>query len=162
MDMKNFWFSYQNILRRQILRKKYFSFFRKTFGILKKFLIRYFRHKFSINCINIDQVHKKNLSKLSLNELFIHFNSDKGSYFFSGKEKISSHHYSVFYEKYFKHLKEKKLTLLELGSHEGRALASFSLFSLLLYNWGKYKSFQMKFESKRITELFVDVSSKKY
>ena len=162
MDMKNFWFSYQNILRRQILKKKYFSFFRKTFGILYKFLIRYFRHKFSINCINIDQVDKKNLSKLSLNELFIHFNSDKGSFFFSGKEKISSHHYSVFYEKYLKHLKEKKFTLLELGSHEGRGLASFFYYFPYAFIIGaNINPFQMKFASKRITELFVDVSSKK-
>ena len=160
--MKNFWFSYQNILKREVFKKKYFSFFRKIFGVLYKFFIRYLRHKFSINCVNIDHITKKNLSELSLDELFIHFNCDKGSYYFSGKDRILSHNYSIFYEKYLKHLKEKKFTLLELGSHEGKGLASFFYyFPNVLMIGANINPFQMKFESKRITELFVDVSSKK-
>ena len=162
MEMKNFWFSYQNILKTEISKKKYFSFLRKIFGILYKFLIRYFRHKFSINCTNIDQLNKKNFSKFSLDELFINFNCDKGPYFFISKEKIFSHNYSIFYKKYLNHLKEKKFTLMELGSHEGRSLASFFYyFPNALFIGANINPFQMKFESKRITELFVDVSSKK-
>jgi hypothetical protein len=160
--MKNFWFSYQNILKREILKKNFVSFFRKIFGTLYKFLIRCIRHKFSINCINLDQTDKKNFFRLSLDELFIKFNCDKGPYFFSGKEKIYSHNYSIFYKKYFKHLRKKKFTLMELGSHEGKGLVSFFYYFPNSHLIGaNINPFQMKFESKRITELFVDVSSKK-
>ena len=162
MDMKNFWFSYQNVLKREILKKKYFSFLRKIFGTLYKFTIRYFRHKFSINCVNLDKINKKNFFKFSLDQLFINFNCDKGTFFFVNKEKIFSHNYSIFYEKYFNHLKEKKFTLMELGSHEGKGLASFFYyFPNAVLIGANINPFQMKFESKRITELFVDVSSKK-
>ena len=57
--MKNFWFTYQNILKRQILKKNYFSFFRKIFGCPYKFIIKFFRLKFSINCTNLDKIGKK-------------------------------------------------------------------------------------------------------
>ena len=51
---------------------------------------------------------------------------------------------------------------MELGSHEGRALASFFYYFPYSFIIGaNINPFQMKFESKRITELFVDVSSKK-
>lgn len=160
--MKNFWFSYQNILKREILKKNFVSFFRKIFGTLYKFLIRYLRHKFSINCINLDQIDKRNFFELSLDELFIKFNCDKGPHYFSNNEKIFSHNYSIFYKKYFKHLREQKFSLLELGSHEGKGLASFFYYFPNSHLIGaNINPFQMRFESKRITELFVDVSSKK-
>lgn len=162
MKLKNFWFSYQNILSKEICKKKYFSFTRKVLGTLYKFIIRYFRHKFSINCLNLDQIEKKNFFELSLDELFHNFNCDKGSYFFNGKEKILSHGYSIFYEKYLKYLKEKKFTLLEFGSHEGKGLASFFFYfpnaNLIGAN---INPFQMKYTSKRIAELYVDVSSER-
>ena len=109
MVMKNFWFTYQNILKREILKKNYFSFFRKIFGSLYKFIIKFFRHILLINCINLDKIDKKELFKLNLDDLFINFNCDKGTYFYNRKEKIFSHNYSIYYEKYLKNLKEKKL-----------------------------------------------------
>ena len=161
MDIKNFWFSYQNILKREILKKNYFAFFRKIFGSLYKFLIKFLRHKLSINCLNLDKIDKNFFCKLKLDDLFINFNCDKGSYFLQGKEKILSHNYSIFYEKYLKDLKEKKFNLLELGSHEGKSLASFYFyFSNAVMIGANINPFQMKFASKRITELYVDVSSK--
>jgi len=157
--MKNFWFSYQNILRNEILKKNYFSFFRKIFGILYKFLIKYLKHTFLLNVKNLDQSEIKNFSK-KLDEIFINFNCDKGSHCFFGEKKIKSHNYSIFYEKYFKDYKNKKINLLELGSHEGKGLASFFYYfpnSKLI--GANINPFQMRFTSKRITELFVDVSS---
>ena len=160
MIMKNFWFSYQNILRRELLKKKYFTFFRKIFGCIYKFVTRFLRHKFSINSVNLDKIDKKDFSKLSLDNLFINFNCDKGSYFFYGKEKIFSHNYSIFYKKYLNFLKDKKFKLLELGSHEGKSLASFYFYYPRAIMIGaNINPFQMKYQSKRITELFVDVSS---
>tara|TARA_B100000900_G_scaffold406280_1_gene417088 strand:+ start:401 stop:1249 length:849 start_codon:yes stop_codon:yes gene_type:complete len=157
--MKNFWFSYQNILRNEILKKNYFSFFRKIFGILYKFLIKYLKHTFLLNVKNLDQSEIKNFSK-KLDEIFIYFNCDKGSHCYFGEKKIKSHNYSIFYEKYFKDYKNKKINLLELGSHEGKGLASFFYYfpnSKLI--GANINPFQMRFTSKRITELFVDVSS---
>ncbi len=159
--MKNFWFTYQNILKREILKKNYFSFSRKIFGSLYKFIIKFLRHKLSSNCINLDKVDKKKLSKLNLDSLFINFNCDKGTYFFVGEERILSHNYSIHYEKYLRYLKEKKFNLLELGSHEGKGLASFYFyFPNARIIGANINPFQMKYSSKRINELFVDVSSK--
>ena len=159
--MQNFWFSYQNILRNEILKKNYFSFFRKIFGILYKFLIKYFKHIFLINVENLDQS-ERNYSSKNLDEIFINFNCDKGSLCYFGKRKIKSHNYSIFYEKYLKDYKNKKINLLELGSHEGKGLASFFYYfpdaKLIGAN---INPFQMRFRSKRMTELFVDVSSYK-
>ena len=160
MIMKNFWFSYQNILRREFLKKNYFKFFRKIFGCIYKFATRFLRHKFSINSVNLDKIDKKDFSKLSLDNLFINFSCDKGSYFFYGKEKVFSHNYSIFYKKYLNFLKDKKFKLLELGSHEGRSLASFYFYYPRAIMIGaNINPFQMKYQSKRITEIFVDVSS---
>lgn len=160
MIMKNFWFSYQNILRREFLKKNYFKFFRKIFGCIYKFATRFLRHKFSINSVNLDKIDKKDFSKLSLDNLFINFSCDKGSYFFYGKEKVFSHNYSIFYKKYLNFLKDKKFKLLELGSHEGKSLASFYFYYPRAIMIGaNINPFQMKYQSKRITEIFVDVSS---
>lgn len=160
MIMKNFWFSYQNILRRELLKKNYFKFFRKIFGCIYKFVTRFLRHKFSINSVNLDKIDKKDFSKLSLDNLFINFSCDKGSYFFYGKEKVFSHNYSIFYKKYLNFLKDKKFKLLELGSHEGKSLASFYFYYPRAIMIGaNINPFQMKYQSKRITEIFVDVSS---
>ena len=123
--MQNFWFSYQNILRNEILKKNYFTFIRKIFGILYKFFIKYLRHKFLINSKDLDKTDINNFANLSLDKIFINFNCDKGSYCFFDKKKIRSHNYSIFYEKYFKNFKNEKIDLLELGSHEGKGLASF-------------------------------------
>ena len=162
MSIQNFWFSYQNILRNEILKKKYFTFFRRIFGTLSKFLVRFFRHKFSINCVNLDKLNKKDFAQRGLNDLFIKFNCDKGSYFVQDQKKILSHNYSIFYEKYFKSLKDRKLNLLELGSHEGKGLASFYFYFPYSKIFGaNINPFQMRFESNRITELFVDVSNQK-
>ena len=160
--MQNFWFSYQNILRNEILKNNYFSFIRKIFGALYKFLVKYLRHKFLINSQDLDKINMNNFSNLSFDKIFISFNCDKGSYCFFDKKKIISHNYSIFYEKYFRNLKNKKIDILELGSHEGKGLASFFCYfpnSTLI--GANINPFQMRFTSKRITELFVDVSSRR-
>lgn len=160
MFLRDVWFSYLGILSEELSKKNYFIFIRKIFGSLYKSLIKLIRHKFSINSTNLDKIENKNLSTLALDELFIHFNCDKGSYCFFDKEKIVSHNYSEFYDRYFKHFKKDQINLLELGSHEGKGLASFFFYfpnsDLIGAN---INPFQMQFSSKRLTELFVDVSS---
>ena len=50
---------------------------------------------------------------------------------------------------------------LELGSHEGKGIASFFFYFPNSEIFGaNINPFQMKFASSRITELFVDVTSK--
>ena len=160
MFFRDIWFSYQSILSEELSKKNYFIFLRKIFGSLYKSLVKLLRHKFSINSTNLDKIESNNLSTLELDKLFIHFNCDKGSHCFFDKEKIVSHNYSAFYDKYFKNIKKDKISLLELGSHEGKGLASFFFYfpnsDLIGAN---INPFQMRFNSKRISELFVDVSS---
>ena len=159
--LRNFWFSYKNILYRAILKKKYFTFLRKIFGTLFKFLRKFYLINFSPDIENLDKVEKNKFKNFNLDDLFINFNCDKGSYCVYDYEKKITHKYSVFYEKYLKKNKKKKLSILELGSHEGKGIASFYFFFPNANFYGaNINPFQMKYYSKRITELFVDVSSR--
>ena len=161
MHLKNFWFSYKNILLSAI-EVSYLKFITRIFGILYKFLIRFLRHNFSSKIVNLDNLDKENLKNLNFNELFIKFNCDKGTFLDINNKKIFTHNYSIFYEKYFSKLKEKKINLLELGSHEGKGLAAFYYYFPYSNIIGANNNpFQMKFKSHRIKELYVDVSSKK-
>ena len=158
---RNFWFSYKNILYRAILKKKYFAFLRKIFGALFKFLRKFYLINFSSEIKNLDKVEKNKFKNFNLDDLFINFNCDKGSYCVYDYEKKITHKYSVFYEKYLKKNKKKKLSILELGSHEGKGIASFYFFFPNANFYGaNINPFQMKYTSKRITELYVDVSCK--
>ena len=158
---RNFWFSYKNILYRAILKKKYFAFLRKIFGTLFKFLRKFYLINFSSDIENLDKVEKNKFKNYNLDELFINFNCDKGSYCVYDYEKKITHKYSFFYEKYLKKNKKKKLSILELGSHEGKGIASFYFFFPNANFYGaNINPFQMKYVSKRITELYVDVSCK--
>jgi len=160
--LKNFWFSYSNILLNEIYKKNILKLLKKTLGIPYKFFLRYLRHNFSKKIINLDIIDKLNFSKCSLDKLFVHFNCDKGSSCIANDKKISTHNYSIFYEKYLSNLKEKKINILEIGSHEGKGIASFYFyFPYSKIIGANINPFQMKFKSKRITELFINVSSKK-
>ena len=62
----------------------------------------------------------------------------------------------------FSHLKKKNLNILELGSHEGKGIAGFFYFFPNANFYGaNINPFQMRYVSKRISELYVDVSSEK-
>ena len=105
MDIKNFWYSYKSILI-NALEKDFFHFFKKIFGTLYKFIVRFFKHQFSLGITNLDNLEESNF-QLSLDKLFQKFNSDKGSNFKVNQKKIPSHNYSIFYEKYFSMYKKK-------------------------------------------------------
>lgn len=163
MSFKDFWFSYKNILYREIEKKKYFTFIRRVFGVLFKFLIRYLRHKLQNKVLNLDKkTNQKDYFNLGFEKLFLNFNSDKGPFWYSRDKKFVAHSYYIFYEKYFRELKEKKINILEIGSHEGKGIASFFFFFPFSKIIGaNINPFQMKFSSERIKELYIDVSSKK-
>ncbi len=162
MMKKHFVFSYTNILFREIEKKEYLSFFRKFFNLFYKLFVNFIKKKIGL-IENLEN--KKNIQKedLSLGKLFEIFNSDKGLFLKTNDNKeIKSHNYSIFYEKYFKDLRNKKLRILEIGSHEGKGLAAFYYFFQNAFLIGaNINPFQMKFHSKRIDEIYLDVSSKR-
>ncbi len=162
MRLNDFLFSYKNILTRSFDKKNYFSVIRKTVNIPFKQVVNFFKTNFSIDIINLD---KKNFQKEyaeNLDQLFINFRCDKGSTWYVNDIKKTGHNYSIYYEKHLKYLKNKELNILELGSHEGKGIASFyTYFNRANFIGANINPFQMKFSSSRIREIFVDVSSKK-
>ena len=162
MMKKHFVFSYTNILIREIEKRKYFSLLRKVFNILYKLFVNFTKKKIGV-IKNLDNQISSQKHNLSLGKLFETFNSDKGLILktYDNKE-IKSHNYAIFYEKYFKDLRNKKLRILEIGSHEGKGLAAFYYYFQNAFLIGaNINPFQMKFYSKRIDEIYIDVSSKK-
>ncbi len=162
MIKKHFVFSYTNILIREIEKKKYFSFIRKIFNLFYKLLINILKKNLGL-VYNLDKKENLEYKSSSLDKLFNIFNCDKGSILKINQNKsLKTHNYGVFYEKYFQNFKNKDLKILELGSHEGKGLAAFYYFfphsSFLGAN---INPFQMKFCSRRIEEIYIDVSSKK-
>ena len=159
---KHFVFSYTNILTREIEKKEYLAFFRKIFNLFYKLFVNFTKKKIGLieNLENKTNIQKEDLS---LGKLFEIFNSDKGLFLKTNDNKeIKAHNYSIFYEKYFKNLRNKKLRILEIGSHEGKGLAAFYYFFQNAFLIGaNINPFQMKFHSKRIDEIYLDVSSKK-
>jgi hypothetical protein len=161
MKKKHFVFSYKNILRREAEKKNYFILLRRSFSLLYKYILNNLKKYFKkIN--NLDDKKKLEIYNLSLNQLFEYFNCDKGlTLRLDNKETLKTHNYTIFYEKYLKKLKNKKIKILELGSHEGKGLAAFYHYfpNAKLYG-ANINPFQMRFDSKRIDEIYIDVSSK--
>ncbi len=160
MIKKHFVFSYINILIREIEKRDYLSFARKIINLFYKLFINIIKRIIGIST-NLDN--GKGLNNISINNLFEHFNCDKGATFKTNDNKIlKTHNYSVFYERYFNKIKNDNLNILELGSHEGKGIAAFYHFfpnSKLV--GANINPFQMRYYSNRIEEIYIDVSSKK-
>lgn len=118
--------------------------------------------------INLDYLaaNQPNLFNQNFSYLFEYFNSDKGNFFFNQyakslkKEKIHGHEYSIFYETYFKDIKNNEINILELGSFKGGAAAAFSFFfkNSKIYSGDLYPDI-FNFYSKRIINFKIDTSS---
>ncbi len=96
------------------------------FRQLKRFLIYKLKKK-----VNIDTL-LENFDKLSLDEIFTYFGSDKANTSKSGKasktfdqKKVTGHGYSKYYEKHLNIFKNKNIKILEIGSYSGASAASF-------------------------------------
>ena len=70
--------------------------------------------------INIDL---DNVNKDTLDELFHYYGSDKANTF--KKTQGQGHGFSKFYAKHLKHLKQKEIKILEIGSYSGASAAAF-------------------------------------
>ena len=125
-----------------------------------------FLYKLSIFIFKIFFINKKieefSVESKRLNEVFIHFATNKGSHFFSDNIKHSGHGYDAFYEKLFKENRTKNLNIMEFGIHHGDSLAALSSYFPNANIVGVDKNpFSTNYKSKRIRTLHCDVSSEK-
>ena len=114
------------------------------------------------NKINLDI---EDLNHKSLNELFNHYGTDKGTEVLNPYSKESNelhgHGFAKFYEKEFKHYKNKKFNFLEIGTWEGASSAAFANYFPNAIIYCIDKNFRFKFKSKRITFFNCDINNKK-
>ena len=101
----------------------------------------------------------------SLNELFNHFGTDKGTGvknpYNKKSEEIFGHGFAQFYEKYFNNFKNEKINFFEIGTWEGASLASFSKYFNNANLYGLDRNFKFKYKSKRINFHYCDTTNKK-
>ena len=76
MSFIDFLFSYKTIIKSHLLKKKYVQAFRKSINFPYKFLLNQMRIYLKVRKTNFDNYEK--LSNKKIDDLFIHFNSDKG------------------------------------------------------------------------------------
>ncbi len=153
MLFKDFLFSFKNIHLSFFEKKRISKFIRVGISILYKFFI--------LELIIYNFFYKKNLDVISNREkelfnkdlvfLFEHFNSLK-----------KQHDYADFFQENLEKLRNNKLDILEIGIAKGDGLAS-------LYYYFPYSNFigvdnnpyRIRYKSKRIRNIYVDISSKK-
>ncbi|MDA7767930.1 hypothetical protein N8897_01880, partial [Candidatus Pelagibacter sp.] len=95
-------------------------------NILKfyKLIVFTFKKKINLDTLNINEV--------NLNELFNLFGSDKGTSVtnpysksnHNSKHNKIGHGYGDFYENHLKHIKNKKIKILEIGTWKGASVAA--------------------------------------
>jgi len=163
MKFREFFFSYKTILKLFISEKKYFKVFRKIFGYPYKYILEIIRIFFSIKKKNLDHEKFDYLKKKSLDDLFIFFNSDKGTKVNFGGEIVKGHNYSHLYERYFSKYKFKKeIKILEIGSLLGASAASFlKYFEDPEIYCLDVNPFQIQYTSKRINKLYINTRYRK-
>ena len=152
MLFKDFFFSFNNTHISFLEKKKISKFIRVGISILYKFfvlelIIYNFFYKKNLDTISIK---KKELFNKDLNFLFKYFNSYK-----------QVHDYTAFYQENLKELKDKKLDILEIGTAKGDGIASFYFY----FPYSKLigvdnNPFRTRYKSKRIRNIYVDISSK--
>lgn len=152
MLLKDFIFSFKNTHISFLRRHKIIKFLKVGVLILYKFFILelIFYNFFYKKNLDKDAINNKELFKRDFNFLFTHFNSLK-----------VDHDYTDFYTKELLHLKEKKIDILEIGTAKGDGLASFYYYFPNSNLIGLDNNpFRIRYKSKRIRNIFVDISSK--
>ncbi len=87
-------------------------------SLFKRKILYKIRKKINIDS---DEVYKK-----TLDDLFYQYGSDKADTF--KQRQVQGHGFSKFYEQQLKHLKEKEIKILELGSFAGASSAAFAKY----------------------------------
>jgi len=104
----------------------------------------------------------KKIDLISLNELFNHFNTDKGSAVVNPYSKnnvntdLLGHGYAEFYEFHFNHFKNKEIKLLEIGTWNGASVASFYYYFNKAIIFCLDRNYKFKFKSNRINFFYCD------
>ena len=93
--------------------------------IFKKIILNFYKKIIFLLKKKID-LDLERLDSLSLNELFNHFGTDKGTEVKNPYSKnidthdaLMGHGYAEFYEFHFNHIKNKEIKLLEIGTWKG-------------------------------------------
>ena len=153
MLFKDFIFSFKNIHISFLEKKMPRKLFRVGFSILYKYLfLELFVYNFFYKK-NLDQISKKNaqLFKEDFNFLFKYFNSLR-----------QLHNYQDFFNENLKNIKNKKLNILEIGIEKGAGLACIYFYFPYSNIVGVDNNpFKNQYKSKRIRNIYVDISSKK-
>ena len=100
----------------------------------------------------------KKLDFVSLNELFNHFKTDKGSSvnnpysknIDNARKSLIGHGYAKFYEFHFNHFKNKEIKLLEIGTWKGASVASFYYYFNKAIIFCLDRNYKFQFKSNRI------------
>ena len=153
MLFKDFLFGFKNIHITHIEKKNILKFLRVGISFIYKYLF--------LELIIYNFFYKKNLDKLSIKrkdffkkDLFFLFD------YFSSLRK--DHSYENIFHENLKQLKEKEINILEIGSAKGDGIASFYFYfsnsNLIAVD---NNPFRLRFKSKRIRNIYADISSKK-
>ena len=157
INFKDQIFNCKNIIIFSLDKKNFIKAFTRFITFLYKLNIFIFKIFFINKKIEEFPVESKRL-----NEVFVHFATNKGSHFFSDNIKHSGHGYDTFYEKRFKENRTKNLNIMEFGIHHGDSLAALSSYFPNANIVGVDKNpFSTNYKSKRIRTLHCDVSSEK-
>ena len=157
ISLKDQIFNCKNIIIFSLEKKNFLKAFTRFITFLYKLNIFIFKILFVSKKIKVFPIESK-----KLNEVFIHFATNKGSHFFSDSIKHFGHGYDVFYEKLFKENRTKNLNIMEFGIHHGASLAALSSYFPHANLVGVDKNpFSSNYKSKRIRTLHCDVSSEK-
>ena len=157
ITLKDQIFNCKNIIIFSLEKKNFLKAFTRFITFLYKLNIFIFKILFVSKKIKVFPIESK-----KLNEVFIHFATNKGSHFFSDSIKHFGHGYDVFYEKLFKGNRTKNLNIMEFGIHQGASLAALSSYFPHANIVGVDRNpFSSNYKSKRIRTLHCDVSSEK-
>ena len=152
MLFKDFFFSFKNIHVSFLEKKNISKLIRVGISILYKFfvlelIIYNFFYKKDLDTISIK---KKELFNKDLSFLFKYFNSYK---LLEG--------YTDFYHENLKELKDKTINILEIGTAKGDGIASLYFYFPYANLIGVDNNpFKTRYKSKRIRNMYVDISSK--
>ena len=153
MIFKDFIFSFKNIHISFLEKRKIVKFLKVGISILYKFFILdlFFYNFFYKKNLDQNTIENKELFKKDLNFLFTYFSSLK-----------QEHDYSDFYQKNLEFFKEKEIDILEIGTAKGDGLASLYYYFPNSNLIGLDNNpFRMRYQSKRVRNIFADVSSRR-
>ena len=148
-------FNYKNIIIFSLHKKSLFTAIRRSLNFFYKLIVFIFKI-FFIN----KKIQNFSSTSKQLNEIFVYFGTNKGSHLFINNVKHQGHGYDIFYEKYFKVNRDKKINILEFGIHNGDSLAALHCYFPNSNIIGVDRNpFSSNYKSKRIRNLYCDVSS---